>query len=159
MFLIILLKCVSYIFHWTMLYVSRIFNANILSCVKNKKYIKFIDAIHIEFVIRNRNLPDTDSILRKHQEGRALSLAAGVLQDVESHTPEIPLRYNPTGASISLAQWLACISGPSRPPASPIVVSLRLPFSISRASICPWFELLIQVLPSRVLRGRVQWGF
>lgn len=42
--------------------------------------------------------------------GRALSLAPGVLQDVESHTPEIPLRYNPTGASISLAQWLACIS-------------------------------------------------
>jgi len=72
--------------------------------MKNKKYIKFISAIHIEFVIRNRNLPDTDSILRKHQEGRALSLAPGVLQDVESHTPEIPLRYNPTGASISLAQ-------------------------------------------------------
>lgn len=67
--------------------------------------MNFISELYRVSAVRNRSLSDTDLILRKHQETKqGTFLSAGVLQDVESHTLEIPLRYNPTGASISLAQ-------------------------------------------------------
>lgn len=74
---------------------------NIKFYIKNEKCKSYQQI----FAIRHRSLSDTDLILRKHQETKqGTFLSAAVLQDVESHTPEIPLRYNPTGASISLAQ-------------------------------------------------------